>query len=213
MKQCPECHEQFSDEEQFCDQDGAVLMEQKDQLADSGVETPRQSSSALITGVIGGFVGVLICVLLYAVFLMPAQNSDGTQSKASSTREVGPGRSSQLAAAPVHTNTPPVEDASPSPEAQPSPSAAPTAAPAATAPPAPLNNGPIATGSKEARNTQQRAMIVLKDGSSLEADAAWEDSQGFWYRRGSMVSFVDRSRVDKITSVAEEKPAAETGKH
>ena len=175
---------------------------------------PKRSRwSVVAIGVIGVFVVVLSCVLLYAVFLMPAQNRDGTQSKASSTREVGPGRSSQLAAAPVHTNTPPVEDASPSPEAQPSPSAAPTAAPAATAPPAPLNNGPIATGSKEARNTQQRAMIVLKDGSSLEADAAWEDSQGFWYRRGSMVSFVDRSRVDKITSVAEEKPAAETGKH
>ena len=53
-----------------------------------------------------------------------------------------------------------------------------------------------------------QTIIKMKDGSSVEAEAAWEDAQGVWYRRSGMVSFVERSRVDKITSVAEPRPAA-----
>ena len=42
---------------------------------------------------------------------------------------------------------------------------------------------------------------------TLDVDAAWEDNQGIWYRRGGLVSFVDSSRVKAI---AARKPAKAT---
>ena len=97
----------------------------------------------------------------------------------------------------------PAESESPA-EAEASPAASPVAPAAATPPPAALNNGPIATGSKAVANGE-RAMIKMKDGSSLEADAAWEDAQGFWFRRGGVVSFVDQKQ-----SRGNRRTAAET---
>ena len=44
-----------------------------------------------------------------------------------------------------------------------------------------------------------RAIIKMKDGSTVEADAAWEDAQGIWFRRSGLVSFVEKSRVEAIT--------------
>ena len=211
MKRCPECGEQFDDQEVFCDQDGASLRDETDVLREALNRGPNKpASSAWITGVIGGFVGVLVCVLLYALFLVPpANNADEQESRTSTTAETATQRSAQVAVAPAPLNTPAAELASPSPEEEAIASPVPTVEPAPTTVPAALNKGPIATGSKEeVRDQQQRAIITLRDGSSVEADAAWEDSQGIWYRRGTMVSFVDRARVEKITGVPEEKKAA-----
>ena len=71
-----------------------------------------------------------------------------------------------------------------------------------------MNDGPISTGTKRGPENSQ-AIIKMKDGSSVEADAAWEDEQGVWYRRGNMVAFVERSRVDKITAASNKRPPAE----
>ncbi len=70
-----------------------------------------------------------------------------------------------------------------------------------------MNDGPVSTGTKRGPDNGQ-AIIKMKDGSSVEADAAWEDAQGVWYRRGNMVAFVDRSKVEKITA-ASTKPKPE----
>ncbi len=51
-----------------------------------------------------------------------------------------------------------------------------------------------------------RAIIKMKDGSTVEADAAWEDAQGIWFRRSGLVSFVEKSRVEAITEPPK-KPA------
>ena len=48
----------------------------------------------------------------------------------------------------------------------------------------------------------------MKDGSSLEADAAWEDAQGIWFRRSGVVSFLEKSRVEAITEPPPKRPAA-----
>lgn len=206
MKQCPECHEQFDDQEVFCDQDGAALMDQTDSLRDALHHAqPRQSSSAWITGAIGGFVGVIICVLLYALFLAPDQRSLEEQNRRSSqTQNTTPVRSTQMAAVPAPQNSPPVEAESPSPEEEAAASPAPAAPPPATT--AALNNGPIATGTRQSREGE-RALIKMKDGSSVEADAAWEDAQGVWYRRSGLVSFVEKSRVEAITDPPQRQPA------
>jgi hypothetical protein len=51
----------------------------------------------------------------------------------------------------------------------------------------------------------------MKDGSTVEADAAWEDAQGVWFRRSGLVSFVEKSRVEAITE-PQKKPAAAESK-
>jgi len=213
MKQCPECHELFDDQKAFCDMDGAELVDQTDSLREALAQAnaPSQSSSGWVTGAIGGLIGVILCVLLYIAFLAPNQHDLQEQARhTSETKEAAPVKTTQVVAAPLNGQV--VETASPaaSPEAAtPSPTQNP-ATPATTPAPAALNNGPIATGTKTVNNGE-RAIIKMKDGSSVEADAAWEDAQGVWYRRSGLVSFVEKSRVAAITEPPQQRPVpAET---
>jgi hypothetical protein len=41
-------------------------------------------------------------------------------------------------------------------------------------------------------------IIKLKSGVQVEADAAWEDQLGIWYRQGGLVSHVERDRIESI---------------
>ncbi|HEX8474742.1 MAG TPA: lytic transglycosylase domain-containing protein [Pyrinomonadaceae bacterium] len=40
--------------------------------------------------------------------------------------------------------------------------------------------------------------LRLTDGTSIEVDEAWEDTQGIWYRRGGVTHLLDRARVRAI---------------
>ncbi|HEX6185027.1 MAG TPA: lytic transglycosylase domain-containing protein [Pyrinomonadaceae bacterium] len=40
--------------------------------------------------------------------------------------------------------------------------------------------------------------LRLADGTLMEVDEAWEDSQGVWYRRGGVTHWVERSRVKEV---------------
>jgi len=215
MKQCPVCNETFDDQKAFCDIDGSALTDQTDSLrAALSQAAPAASSgtgSAWVTGTIGGLIGIIICVLLYMLFLAPArQNAFDEERRANESKQTTTVKPSQVALVPANNQIPaptpsPEETASPAEEA-PSPS---PAAPA-TPPPAALNKGPIATGSKQAA-TSEYAIIKMKDGSTVEADAAWEDAQGVWFRRSGLVSFVEKSRVEAITE-PQRKPAASESK-
>ena len=215
MKQCPACKETFDDQKAFCDMDGSQLVDQTDSLraalnqANSGASSA--SASAWVTGTIGGLIGIIICVLLYMLFLAPGrQQALDQERRANENKETTTIKPPQVALVPTNTlhapSPSPEETASPAVEASPSPAAP---APAATVAPAALNNGPIATGTKEAAKTEH-AIIKMKDGSTVEADAAWEDDQGVWFRRSGLVSFVDKSRVEAITEPR--KPAATESK-
>jgi hypothetical protein len=212
MKQCPECNELFDDQKAFCDVDGSALVNQTDSLraASSHATSPSGNSSVWITGVIGALIGIIVCVLLYLVFLAPDRNAPEQERRATETKETTPAKASQVAVVPSNnqpsaTETPsPAETESPAEKASPSPAAS-----AATPAPAALNHGPIATGTKQLPT--ERAIIKMKDGSKVEVDAAWEDSQGIWFRRSGVVSFVDKSRVESITE-SERKPAPEETK-
>lgn len=146
------------------------------------------------------------------LFLGPGQQKSlEEERRANETKETTAVKPSQVALVPVNNQIPapspiPSETASPAEAASPSP-AAPAAA---TPPPAALNNGPIATGTKEAAKSEH-AIIKMKDGSIVEADAAWEDAQGVWFRRSGLVSFVEKSRVEAITE-PQRKPAAAESK-
>ena len=216
MKQCPVCKETFDDQKAFCDMDGTELVDQTDSLRAALSQTnpaASSSASAWVTGTIVGLIGIIICVLLYMLFILPGRQQQLEEERhAKETKETTAVKPSQVALVPVNNQIPapspiPSETASPAEEtASPSP-AAPAAA---TPPPAALNNGPIATGTKEEAKSEH-AIIKMKDGSTVEADAAWEDAQGVWFRRSGLVSFVEKSRVEAITE-PQRKPAAAESK-
>ncbi|MEN3326192.1 MAG: hypothetical protein V7638_999 [Acidobacteriota bacterium] len=204
MKQCPECNELFDDQKAFCDMDGSELIDQTDSLraalSNANVRSSSSDSSAWVTGAMGGLIGVIICVLLYMLFLLPGRQKDLEEDRrAAQIKETTVVQPSRAALVPANNQIPatepsPTETESPGEAASPSP-----AAPVATPAPAALNNGPIATGTTRDLAKGDRAIIKMKDGSTVEADAAWEDAQGVWFRRSGLVSFVEKSRVEAIT--------------
>jgi len=202
MKQCPVCHDTFDDQKAFCDMDGAALVDQSGSVpvASSG------NTSLWVTGVIGGLIGVVVCVLLYLLLLAPGRQNALDEQRAAESKQATTVTARQVAVVPANNQ---VVAPSPSPEATESPAeAAPSPSPAtaavATPPPAVLNKGPIATSAKPVKDTEH-AIIKMKDGSTIEADAAWEDAQGVWYRRSNVIAFIDKSRVEAITE--QRKPA------
>jgi hypothetical protein len=193
MKQCPECNELFDDQKSFCDMDGSAL---------SNANVPSSgNSSAWVTGAIGGLIGVIICVLLYMLFLLPGRQSDLEEARrAAETKETTAVKPGQVALVPANNQIPATQTPSPTETESPAEEApGPSPAAAATPPPAAFNNGPIATGTTREPAGSDRAIIKMKDGSTVEADAAWEDAQGIWFRRSGLVSFVEKSRVEAIT--------------
>jgi len=208
MKQCPECNEVFDNQKAFCDMDGSELVKLTDSpRAISQTNPPAGSTPLWMTGLIGGLIGIIICVLLYMLFILPGRQSALEQERrANEQKETTTVKPSQVAVVPVNNQIP---APTPSPSETESPAVAASPTPAAPAPPTPppaaLNNGPIATGTKEAAKSEH-AIIKMKDGSTVEADAAWEDAQGVWFRRSGLVSFVDKSRVEAITE-PQKKPA------
>src|SRR6185369_10995311 len=76
MKQCPQCNEVFDDQKAFCDMDGAALIDQTEFIRQAlhRANPPSSSASNWVTGVIGGLIGVIVCVLLYIAFLGPNSN-------------------------------------------------------------------------------------------------------------------------------------------
>ena len=213
MKRCPECNELFDYQKAFCDMDGSALVDQADSLrpALSHASPASGNSSALVTGVIGGFIGIIVCVLLYLVLLAPDRNALDQGRRATETNETTPAKPNQVTAVPPNNQLPATEAPSPAETESPAEVASPTNTPAtaaATPAPAALNHGPIATGTRELPT--DGAIIKMKDGSTVEVDAAWEDAKGIWFRRSGVVAFVDKSRVEAITE-PERKPApAET---
>ena len=116
--------------------------------------------------------------------------------------------------------TPTPEDDSeekPSPEDEPEEELSPEPSPIASATPAPkatrlssVGASPISTAvSKGGSNA---AKINFNDGSSIEADDAWEDAKGIWYRRGSLVTFIEREQVnavERLTAASEQTTEAD----
>jgi hypothetical protein len=212
MKQCPVCNELFDDQKAFCDMDGSALVDQTDSLRaalSQANAAPPANSSLWVTGVIGGLIGIIVCVLLYILFLAPGRQLE-QERRGNETKETKPVTPNQVALVPANNQVPATQTPSPTETESPAETASPSpAAPAPTPVPAALNNGPIATGSKELAGGD-RAIIKMKDGSTVEADAAWEDAQGIWFRRSGLVSFVEKSRVEAIVEPPRKPVATES---
>lgn len=59
-------------------------------------------------------------------------------------------------------------------------------------------------------DASHQVRLKLVDGSSIEADEAWESGQGIWYRRGGMSHLIAKDRVKLVERGATSKPKAES---
>ena len=216
MKQCPLCRENFADEQNFCDVDGTPLIEKVRKGPGLNAEALPPVENGRTTQIwpivtIGILIGVIICLTAYAVMMTPP--SEKTSNRTDSAK-LNPSERS-LPATTVRAEPLPVASI---PESSPEPSPTETASPSpavAEAPVAPataLNTGPISTDRQEGEK-RGHMLIKLKSGVTVEADAAWADRLGIWYRQGGLVSYVERDRIESIAEPAQPKNSpAETSK-
>ncbi len=219
MKRCPECDSTFPETEKFCEFDGTPLVadysrSDGDVSASSGDRRSAMVNSAgvvdeddyqvssngpfrenwkllTLVAVGGAALGIILFVLyLQITRVTPEQTSNRSSSEAGITQQQVP----MMAPLPSPSN------ASPSPEPSPSPSVTPTPVPQPEPSRAVLSSRPVSTGQNEIRRGQ--VTIRLTNGTSVEADEAWETSEGIWYRRRGVVTLLKRDQVKAI-----EKPS------
>ena len=226
MKRCPECYEAYKDSEQYCELDGQRLLPNPSVIAPSAAESVNLRESGAsenrsteftsqrdvwLMGTAGVVLGVVVCLGGYLAYGF--WNDDrgfkepGAATFTSQTKE--PINTSRSPVPRSQTTLPEEEVATSEPEASPEPSSSPTEESNAVA--ARLNQGPVSTGQREKDaddKSEVQTIIQMNDGTAVEVDAAWEDGQGVWYRRGGMVAFVESQRVKAITGRAAQKPSS-----
>jgi len=216
MKQCPVCKEHFADEQNFCDADGTPLIEKVRKGPGLNAEAlpPIENGRAaqvwpIVT--IGILIGVIICLTAYAVMMTPPSDKASNRNdstKLNPTDRSLPATSTRSAPLPVASIPEPSAEVSATEVASPTPAVAEASQTSAAA----LNTGPISTD-RENGEKRGRMLIKLKNGVMVEADAAWADQLGIWYRQGGLVSYVERDRIESIAEPPQPKSSpAETNK-
>jgi hypothetical protein len=211
MKRCPKCFAAYGNAETFCEVDGQRLLPAPGLTVSTTELVPDgkpsgQNAGLVATGLIGVLSGVVLCGGAYLAYSFLTSASDNKEERppvavqvSDPQRRPGPTRVAEPEASP--TESPTEEEQA---EASPEPSQQTPVEPVS----ARLNQGPVSTGDQTSGNVdgaKVKTIIEMQDGSSVEVDAAWKDSQGVWYRQGSLVSFVDGARVKAITARAEPK--------
>jgi type IV secretory pathway VirB10-like protein len=202
MKECPTCKEQFEDSQKFCEFDGTPLRDETEVLraalkpsSESVAAVPAQKVWPIVT--IGILIGIIICLGAYVVMLTRSSETVEQNNKKPETAKLNTLSTQPQPVRPEALPAPTVEE--PTPEASPTESPVPT--PAEVVKPAEasasLNDSPISTNRQEGEK-RGRTVIKLKSGVRVEADAAWEDKLGIWYRQGGLVSYVERDRIESI---------------
>jgi hypothetical protein len=213
MKRCPRCYQGYENTAVFCEADGQRLLNDPALLGSEENLVPdfpsKSNNRYFVIGLVGVLTGVLLCSFAYIGYLLLKPEPDpaaGERRPFAQVRDTdeprpAPPRTAEAAPAPSESPSPePDESASPEPSQQP-----PTETVSAR-----LSHGPVSTAEQPADTVdgvKTKTIIEMQDGSVIEVDAAWKDPQGVWYRRGSMVSFVDTTRVKAITSRPEPKAA------
>lgn len=220
MKRCPVCYEGYGEGEKFCELDGQRLLSDpaispnNEERATINPSRGQAAQQPWFTGFVGVTVGILLCGAFYAAHTLWSSEADAEdqQVTAYSPRATdpvqhmrpAPARSPESTSDSLEEGEPTDSEAEASPEL--SPEQSPVPEPQTVV--ARLNQGPVSTGPK-VKDTENRSkaqtIIVMTDGTTVEVDAAWEDKQGIWYRRGGLVSFVDSQLVKAITARAEPK--------
>jgi len=194
MKRCPECNSLFPDTEKFCELDGTALIETADNREFIELPPSRSKQTPLfIVATVGVVIGVLLA-LMYLVLTRdkaPKPIASSTSTPALAPQTLPPRPSSRQA------------DSVPSPTIEPSPSPSPSAEPSPSVQPSPeqvkLSVSPIST----ARGQNAGPLTIkLNTGVTIEADEAWQTSEGIWYRKGGMVALLDPKDIKAV----EKKP-------
>jgi len=194
MKRCPECNSLFPDTEKFCELDGTALIETADNRDFIELPPGRSKQTPLfIVATVGVVIGVLLA-LMYLVLTRdkaPKPIASSTSTPAIAPQTLPPRPSSRQA------------DSVPSPTIEPSPSPSPSAEPSPSVQPSPeqvkLSISPIST----ARGQNAGPLTIkLNTGVTIEADEAWQTSEGIWYRKGGMVALLDPKDIKAV----EKKP-------
>ena len=160
-------------------------------------------------GTAGVLLGVIACVggyLAYAFWNEDSGYKEADTPALASQSQATTQSSRPPAPRPDSSRLEEAEATTAEPEASPEPTASPIEE--TTAVVARLNQGPVSTGQRKKAGdevTAVQTVIQMNDGSSIEVDAAWEDQQGVWYRRGGMVAFLDSQRVRAIIGRAAQK--------
>jgi len=226
MKHCPECDSSYPDTDKFCELDGTPLVADPSDIdpnllvpspdrvpepdvppevvgasgyQDSG-EPPRSQNwkTLAIVAVAGVAIGVILFIVYHRITREAPEQGSNDSANVAVTQEQVP---------PVTSAPSPFASASPSPEPSPSPSARPT--PAVQAEPArvALSSSPVSTSGSET-TTRPPVTIRLTDGTSVEADEAWETKEGIWYRRRGLMTLLKRDQVKAIEQPSTPSPAA-----
>jgi cytoskeletal protein RodZ len=200
MMLCPACNRVYDQNQKFCEEDGTQLVSVPSVIVgggNTGQVAPAQPNWA--SGAVGVVIGLTIAVGAVGIYSVLTHNSETQQTTREQTAKVTTASANQpvraVAYKPIETSTPEEEEeAEPSPEPSPTPS--PTPVPSPTAPPSSVGASPISTN--VTKSGSGSAKISFNDGSVIEADDAWEDAKGVWYRRGSLVTFIERERINNI---------------
>jgi hypothetical protein len=212
MKRCPECHSLFPDADHFCELDGTTLVAE---YSDSNDRIEQQLQTVLakqrrgpywpplaLVAVAAVAIGVVL-FLVYQGIMLEAQNSSNEPSTNMAVAQ------QEIPLPPFRSV--PVASASPSPEPFPSASAMLSPAVQAESARVVLSSSPVSTGGDE-RTRRVQVTIRLTNGTSVEADEAWETGEGIWYRRRGVVTLLERRQVKAIERVIEKAlvPASPT---
>ena len=194
MKRCPECNSLFAGTEKFCELDGTALVETADNREFIELIPGRSKQTPLfIVATVGLVIGVLLA-LMYLVLTRdkaPKPIASSTSTPAIAPQTLPPRPSTRQA------------DSVPSPTIEPSPSPSPSAEPSPSVQPSPeqvkLSLSPIST----ARGQNAGPLTIkLNTGVTIEADEAWQTSEGIWYRKGGMVALLNPKDIKAV----EKKP-------
>ena len=194
MKRCPECNSLFPGTEKFCELDGTALIETGDDREFIELTPNRSRQTPLfIVATVGVVIGVLLA-LMYLVLTRdkaPKPIASSTSTPASAPQTLPPRPLTRQA------------ESVPSPTIEPSPSPSPSAEPSPSVQPSPdqvkLSISPISTARGQNAGP---VTIKLNTGVTIEADEAWQTSEGIWYRKGGMVALLDPKDIKAV----EKKP-------
>ena len=151
---------------------------------------PRLNSQILSLVALAGVVAIVaIGLVLFIVYQRMTQEAAEQNSNESSNVAV---QQQQVPLLPSPSVT-----ASPSPEPSPSPSAMPSPAAQAESARVGLSSSSVSTGGNE-KTRRGPVTIRLTNGTSVEADEAWETGEGIWYRRSGVVTLLERDQVKSI---------------
>lgn len=208
MKRCPECDSLSPDTDQFCELDGTTLVPEYSDNNFVAGDRIEQGLRAVLTKqrrgpywpplalvAVAAVASGLVLFLVYRGIMGDAQNSSNEPSMNMAVAQ------QQIPLPPLRSV--PIASASPSAEPSPSPSSMSSPAVQAESARAALSSSPVSTGGDE-KTRRGQVTIRLTNGTTIEADEAWETGEGIWYRRRGVVTLLERDQVKAIERAIEE---------